>query len=113
MAYTDIIVAVHGIGKQNRCKTVRSTANRLAAAKSLLGRCELFPVAPQPLGYFHPQTHSDVQPITSVMPLDDISVLKGSRLEHIGFAEVFWADIPQEVGREERTLEETKAWGRP
>ena len=67
-----------------------------------------FPVAPQPLGYFH----SDVTRITSVSLLDDLQSLKNADLASIGFAEVFWADIPQKVAREGRTLDETKAWAR-
>jgi len=51
--FTDIIIAVHGIGKQNRSETVRSVANRLAFSKSLLGDTKPYLVAPQPLGYFH------------------------------------------------------------
>ncbi|MDM0116292.1 MFS transporter [Variovorax sp. J22R133] len=33
-------------------------------------------------------------------------------LRRIGFAEIFWADIPKAVVRQEDLLEETKAWGR-
>ena len=65
------------------------------------------PVSPQPLGYFH----SEVKGMTSVVRLDDAGRLT-KKLSGIGFAEVFWADIPQEVDREGRTLEEIKAWGR-
>ena len=106
--FKDIIVAVHGIGEQKRFSTVRSVANRLAASRSLLGKVTVHPVAPQPLGYFH----SEISGITSVCRLDDVESLKDMELASIGFAEVFWADIPQEVDKEGRTLEETKAWAR-
>src|SRR5437764_914119 len=106
--FKDIIVAVHGIGEQKRFSTVRSVATRLAGSRTLLGKGAGHPVAPQPLGYFH----SDVSKLTSIRLLDDVETLKGMELESIGFAEVFWADIPQEVSREGRTLEETKAWAR-
>jgi hypothetical protein len=103
--FTDIIIAVHGIGDQSRFSTVRSVANRLAVSKALLGESKAYPVAPQPLGYFHGAKES-----VSACLLDDADSLKESDLASIGFAEAFWADIPQEVLREGRTLEETKAW---
>lgn len=107
-AYTDIIVAIHGIGAQMRSATIRSVATRLAASKTLTGGLRVSPVAPQPLGFFH----TDIQGITSVRQLDDASALAGAPLEKIGFSEVFWADVPQQVVEEGRTLEETKAWAR-
>ena len=108
--FDDILIAVHGIGAQQRSCTVRSVATRLADSKALRGNGngEYSPVAPQPLGYFH----SELKGITSVCPLDDLESLQHSDLASIGFAEVFWADIPQEVVKEGRTLEETKAWAR-
>ncbi|HWD18745.1 MAG TPA: hypothetical protein VHB20_05655 [Verrucomicrobiae bacterium] len=110
MAYSDIIVTVHGIGKQNRCETVRSAATRLASSQTLSAGGASHPVAPQPLGFFHPPLHSDVENFAFVTLLDDPAALTGAALDQIGFAEVFWADIPQEVAQEGRTLEETKAW---
>ena len=106
--FKDIIVAVHGIGEQSRYSTVRSVATRLAGSRALRANSKSRPVAPQPLGYFH----SDVRSFTSVRLLDDVDSLQGTDLASIGFAEVFWADIPQEVVKEGRTLEETKAWAR-
>jgi hypothetical protein len=106
--FKDIIVAVHGIGEQSRFSTVRSVATRLAGSKTLLGKVTVHPIGTQPLGYFH----SDVEALTSVRLLDDVDNLKGTDLATIGFAEVFWADIPQKVVEEGRTLEETKAWAR-
>jgi len=106
--FKDIIVAVHGIGQQARYSTVRSVATRLAASKTLFAGGKDRPVAPQPLGYFH----SEVKGITSVSLLDDAAILATTALASTGFAEVFWADIPQQVVKEGSTLEETKAWAR-
>jgi hypothetical protein len=44
-----------------------------------------------------------------VKPFDDIP---DDQLKRVGFAEVFWADIPQGVVDEKRTMEETKDWAR-
>ena len=63
-------------------------------------------MAPQPLGYFH----SEVRSITSIRTIDDEAGLEKEYLAGVGCAEVFWADIPEEVVKEGRTLEETKAW---
>lgn len=106
--FSDIIIAVHGIGEQSRFSTVRSVATRLAGSQTLSGDGKVHPVAPQPLGYFH----GDIKRLTSVRLLDDADTLKNCDLETIGVAEVFWADIPEEVVKEGRTLEETKAWAR-
>jgi MFS family permease len=108
--FKDVIVAVHGIGQQSRYSTVRSVATRLAASPTLLagsldrGR----PAAPQPLGYFH----SEPTNITSVKLVDDAAYLGNTALATTGFAEVFWADIPENAVKEGSTLEETKAWVR-
>ena len=107
LKFKDIILVVHGIGDQDRYATVRSVATRLAGSKTLLrGAADKAPVAPQPLGYFH----SEVRSITSVRLLDDAASLTGTELASIGFAEVYWADIPRKVVKEGHTLEETKAW---
>jgi multidrug transporter EmrE-like cation transporter len=104
-AYTDIIVAVHGIGAQSRNSTVRNVANRLAQSETLLcGEPE--PFSPQPLGYFH----REVQGRIKVVSLDRLK--PDAAMASLGFSEVFWADIPQAVIDEGRTLEETKAWAR-
>lgn len=101
MSYTDILIAVHGIGDQQRSATVRSVATRFAGAKAM----QPGGFAPQPLGYFH----TDVRDVVKAGPL--APELTGP-LKNMGFAEVFWADIPQTVVDEGRTLEEIKAWAR-
>ena len=106
--FKDIVVAVHGIGQQIRYSTVRSVATRLAASRTLRMDSKYPPVAPQPLGYFH----SEVKGFTSVVLVDDLKALGSAPLSEVGFAEVFWADIPDKVLKEGSTLEETKAWAR-
>jgi hypothetical protein len=106
--FTDVIVVVHGIGEQIRFSTVRYVATRLAGSKTLLAGAGVLPVSTQPLGYFH----SDVQGLTSVRLVDDDKSLPKMPLTSIGFAEVFWADIPEQVVKQGDTLEETKAWAR-
>ena len=108
--FKDVIVAVHGIGQQSRYSTVRNVATRLAASKTLLAGSPdpVRPVAPQPLGYFH----SEVRGITLATLLDDAAFLGDTALAATGFAEIFWADIPEKAVDEGSTLEETKAWAR-
>ncbi len=105
--FDDILIAIHGIGEQSRNITVRSVATRLAHSSiGMVKPGERPPVAPQPLGWFH----SDVQAAAKVVPLDTFD--PGHSLSRTGFTEVFWADIPQQVVEEGRTMEETKAWAR-
>jgi hypothetical protein len=94
---TKIVVAVHGIGKQLRSSTIRSVAQRFG------DRCE---------------------PPLPVFPLGHFSIVKGNKVRwtvlqtghdpatKIGFAEVYWADIPSALVKMDDTLEETKAWAR-
>lgn len=103
--FQNILVAVHGIGKQSRNSTVRTVVSM--AAENLSSQQNGAPSFSYPLGYFH----SDVTAAVKVTPFDEIPDSLKS-LEGIGFAEVFWADIPQEVIKESRTLEETKEWAR-
>jgi len=106
--FGDILVAIHGIGEQSRNTTVRSVATRLAHSSiSVTNSDDLPPLAPQPLGWFY----TDVRGAVKVAPLDSFDSPQHP-LARIGFTEVFWADIPQEVVTEGRTLEETKAWAR-
>lgn len=91
-----IVVAIHDIGEQRRSETIRAVARRFG------DRAEhAIPVLP--LGYFS---------------LADGSKVRWSRLEtadpamaSIGFAEVFWTDIPNQLVRADDTLEDTKACG--
>jgi len=106
--FDHILIAIHGIGSQQRNATVRSVANRIAASQSLRITDGAPPLAPQPLGYFF----SDVKGVVKVLPLDEFAKGRAEQLTRIGFTEVFWADIPQDAVKEGRTVEETKAWAR-
>ena len=107
--YEHILVAIHGIGEQSRNMTVRAVATRLALSAGAIGKeGEPAPLAPQPLGWFY----SDVQGAVKVAPLDAFDPATKHSMAAIGFTEVFWADIPQDVVKEGRTIEETKAWAR-
>lgn len=103
---TDIFVAVHGIGEQNRNATTQAVATLLAQASVLGGCWSRPPVAPQPLGYFQGPNRS----MASVSPIVINSPRPTGHAASIGLAEVYWADIPRGVVEEGRTLEETKAW---
>ena len=92
-----IVIAIHGIGSQQRSATIRSVARRFAER-------EKNPLPVMPLGYFNVGKTGEVH--LSRLDAPDESELKG-----IGFAEVFWADIPRQVVKDGDTLEETKAWG--
>ncbi len=102
--FTDIFLTVHGIGKQQRNATVRSVANRLASSNVLFAEGQSRPFHPQPLGYFQ-STSKDVE----AFALDGVPHPERCGTT-TGVAEVFWADIPQDVADEGRTLEEIKAW---
>lgn len=107
--YEHILVAIHGIGEQSRNMTVRAVATRLALSATTLGKPgEPPPLSPQPLGWFY----TDVRGAVKVAPLDSFDPKIEHSMAKIGFTEVFWADIPQEVVKEGRTIEETKAWAR-
>ncbi len=106
--FDDILVAIHGIGEQSRNSTVRSVATRLAQSSlAFANPDDLPPLAPQPLGWFF----SDVKGAVKIAPLDFFDATEHP-LARTGFTEVFWADIPEDVVTEGRTLEETKAWAR-
>lgn len=92
-----VIVAIHGIGNQTRSDTVRSVAHQFATLAPK-------PLPVMPLGFFYIEKIGKVL----VSKLD----APGTTLADIGFAELYWADIPRELVKTADTLEETKAWGR-
>ncbi len=96
-AIDKIVIAIHGIGSQQRSSTIRSVAQRF-------GEREDTPLPVMPLGYFNIGKTGEVH-------LSRLDAPAASPLERIGFAEVFWADIPRQVVKQGDTLEETKAWG--
>jgi hypothetical protein len=92
-----IVVAIHGIGSQRRSDTIRSVARRF-------GDRSRPPLPVMPLGFFNIGKAAEVQ-------VSRLDAPEGDPLQRIGFAEVFWADIPRQVVTQDDTLEETKAWG--
>ena len=93
-----IIVAIHGIGSQLRSATIRSVARRFGDRSSP-------PLPVMPLGYFNIGS-------TATVRVSRLNAKPDDPLARIGFAEIFWADIPEQVVKANDTLEETKAWGR-
>lgn len=94
-----IIVAIHGIGSQLRSSTIRSVAHRF-------GNRSHPPLPVMPLGFFNIAEGSAVRWSRLVANQEDGDLAK------IGFAEVYWADIPKQLVQANDTLEESKAWGR-
>ena len=99
IAIDKIVVAIHGIGSQTRSGTIRTVASRFG------DRCTP-PLPVMPLGYFNVGDPTEVR-ISYLEPGEHDEYLK-----HVGFAEIFWADIPKGVVKQDDLLEETKAWGR-
>jgi hypothetical protein len=100
---TRLVVAVHGIGSQFRYSTVQSVASRFAA---FCGNRMI-----QPLGAFHPAkliTEPDSPELGAYLfePPKNFEKNFGG----FGFAEVFWADIPERAVDSKNTTEESKAW---
>ncbi len=93
-----IIVAIHGIGSQLRSDTIRSVARRFGERSSP-------PLPVMPLGFFNLGNTAEVR-------VSRLDTAPSDPLARIGFAEVYWADIPAQVVKMNDTLEETKAWGR-
>lgn len=93
---TKLIVAIHGIGDQYRYATIRSVVTRFG------GHFD-FPAA-TPLGSFHAPDGS-ISAFRLSAPPDLPSGLGG-----IGFAEIYWADIPRAIQKKGYTIEEAKAW---
>jgi hypothetical protein len=96
-----IIVAVHGIGDQFQFATIQSVANRFCTA---FGDPQALPLGMfynQPIGK-PPETY------LLQMPLGRDAKTR----EEVGFAEIYWADIPRIPEKAGYTLEESKRWGR-
>jgi hypothetical protein len=93
-----IILAVHGIGDQFRYATIQSIAARFGIYSGTPARA--------PLGGFHPQAQGAIEAFYFEPPP------KPPYLAGIGFAEVYWADIPRGPQKEGFIIEEAKSWGR-
>src|SRR6185503_4767942 len=87
-----VVVAIHGIGSQRRSDTIRSVARRFGARS-------MPPLPVMPLGFFNIGRSGEVH-------VSRLDTTPDDPLARIGFAEVFWADIPREVVKEDDTLEE-------
>ena len=92
-----VVIAIHGIGSQRRSDTIRAVARRFGVRSQP-------PLPVMPLGFFNLGRSGEVH-------VSRLDTGPEHPLARIGFAEVFWADIPREVVKREDTLEETKAWG--
>ncbi len=92
-----ILVAVHGIGNQFQYATIQAVAH---------GFCRyLRKPATIPLGRFH-------RDATGPYMLQDDPLLGQEGVGGIGFAEIYWADIPREVVEKKYVLEEAQGWAR-
>ena len=100
---TDLVVAVHGIGKQFRYSTIQAVTSRFAS----YCKCPLI----QPLGAFHPDKVI-LQPDSPELGayLFETPPSNANTFPCFGFAESFWADIPEIAAATKNTTEETKAW---
>ncbi|MDE1184766.1 MFS transporter [Paraburkholderia sp.] len=92
-----IVVAIHGVGSQQRSATIRTVA-------SCLGRLDKPPLPVMPLGFFSVGNADEVHVCQLDVPRQHV-------LWNVGFAEVYWADVPRGVVTMGDTLEESKAWG--
>lgn len=90
-----IIVAVHGIGDHHNYATIQTTLNQCCLYYNLWGAV--------PLGSFH-------QADPTFLSLQTNAVY--SRMSHLAFTEVYWADLPRKIVTEGYTLEEAKRWAR-
>jgi hypothetical protein len=98
-----LVVAVHGIGSQFRYSTVQAVARQFA---SYCGK----PMT-QPLGAFHPAkliSRPDSPELGAYLFEPPNNFKEG--FSGFGFAEVFWADIPERAADSRNTTEESKAW---
>jgi hypothetical protein len=101
--FTRLVVAVHGIGKQFRYSTIQAVTARFASY------CQK-PIT-QPLGAFHPDKvilEPDSPELGAYLFEPPVSYT--SEFQGFGFAESFWADIPEIASATKNTTEETKAW---
>ena len=120
-----IIVAIHGIGDQVRCETIQLVARRFAAYCAVkedipLGRLNatLIPMAGDPAPI-------ELKVRKRRMGDLDVKLLPAPAAETgpcaylaqsppftgtLGFAEVYWADIPRGLAKDGYNLEEAKRW---
>lgn len=95
---TKVIVAVHGIGDQFNYATVQTVTRRFC---SFLGLSTGIP-----LGTFHATQVGE----TGALLMQSPNFPPG--FDHLGFAEVYWADVPRELVKKGYTIEESKTWAK-
>ena len=88
-----LVVAVHGVGDQYRKATLQSVVKQFCRACG--------EPTGIPLGAFH-----NDHPTYSF----DKAQREETRLSSFAFAEVYWAETPQKVVKDQHTLEGAKAW---
>ncbi|MDB5958380.1 MFS transporter [Ramlibacter sp.] len=106
--FRKIVVAIHGVGDQSHAETIRSVASQFGS--------RVHPPLPlMPLGYFSVDGGAKVKVSGLDLPpsrAQDADCAQLQELAAIGFAEVYWADIPRGAVKAGDTIEETKAWAR-
>ena len=81
-----VIVAIHGVGSQQRSETIRRVTTQFIAHSKPR-------VALMPLGFFYVDKVGQVK-------VSQLDVPAGDTHDKIGFAEVFWADIPKKLDKD-------------
>ncbi len=105
--FRKIVVAIHGVGDQSHAETIRSVATQFGS--------RVHPPLPlMPLGYFSVEGAKVKVSGLDLPPCQpgDTDYAQMQELGAIGFAEVYWADIPRGAVKAGDTIEETKAWAR-
>src|SRR5262245_37338818 len=93
-----LVIAIHGIGDQYHNATIRSVVTRFG--------CHFdFPAAVALGNFYSADGKINISPLKAPPQLP-------SGLGNIGFAEIYWADIPRAIQKEGYTIEEAKAWAR-
>lgn len=93
-----IVIAIHGIGDQRICETIRRVTTQYGKL------CE--PIRPeQPLGFFNLADGG-------ATALSSVEGCPMRNLPPIGVAEVYWADLPRDLAKRDDTMDESRAWAR-
>src|SRR5262249_15169625 len=99
-----IIVAVHGIGEQVRCETIQAVAYQFCKYyKASAG----FPLGSISAKLVAPRGSTEVRGAFMVESPPDPKLPK-----ELGFAEIYWADIPRGPVKDLYTLEAAQKWAK-
>ena len=134
-----VIVAIHGIGDQFRYETIQSVANQFceyfgqpAAIPLGMFHSTLYRLGPDKssdlgslvkgIAQIQAKLRDDTpipQPASTPETAEHFPaalVLKAPMIPqlpaNLGFAEVYWADVPRDPAKDEHTLEESKKWAK-